>query len=427
MKSTLLFLFFFWSLLPIAEAKDLIGKGETLNLDRCISIALQVHPSIRAATGQFKATESRVGLARSEFYPQISLSSSYSRTEPMLTASVNEGIADEAYDSYVNSISLSQNIYDFGRTSRQVKIEELNHYSSGMDLENVRTQVIFAVKQAYWELLRASRNRDVSREVVAQYQQHLDQARAFFEAGTKPKIDVTRAEVDLSSAKLSLLGAENAYRLAVVALNNAMGIPEAPDYTVTDELSFERVDVNLDDALQKAYSNRPDFRSIAIKKKSLEQSIELVRKGYYPFITGTAGYGWGGNSFPLDRGWNIGAQVTIPLFSGFSTGRQIAEAQANLEVLDANEALLKQTIYQDVKQAWLNLQEAADRIVTAELSTRQAKENLDQATGRYASGVSSPLEVTDALVSVSNAKTSYISALYDYKVAKASMEKAMGE
>jgi outer membrane protein TolC len=129
----------------------------------------------------------------------------------------------------------------------------------------------------------------------------------------------------------------------------------------------------------------------------------------------------------LDQGWSVGAQLSVPLFSGYLTKYQVEEARANLDVLAANEALIRQTIYQEVKQAWLNLQEAADRIATAELTVRQATENLDLANGRYAYGVGNPIEVTDALVSVSNAKTAHIAALYDYRLAQASLEKAAGE
>ena len=131
-------------------------------------------------------------------------------------------------------VSLNQNLYDFGRTSTQVKVQELNRDSFRSDLENVRTQVIFGVKQAYYGLLQTKRNREVSREVVGQFQQHLEQARAFFEIGTKPKFDVTKAEVDLSNARLNLLRAENAFRLAQVALNNAIGLPEAPEYEIAE-------------------------------------------------------------------------------------------------------------------------------------------------------------------------------------------------
>jgi outer membrane protein len=422
MKRKLLLFVFVGLLLPMAVgAEDLIGRGETLDLQRCIAIALERHPTIRAAAGTLVAGESKVGQARSGFYPQLNGSASYSRMDPANTT------VGQVYDSYSSSVSLSQTLFDFGKTSDQVKIQELNRDSSRSDLDNIRTQVSFGVKQAYFGLLQAGRNRDVSREMVGQFQQHLDQARAFFEVGTKPKFDVTKAEVDLSNAKLNLIKAENTSRLARVALNNAMGLPEAPDYEVADQLSSQRVEIDLNETIRKAYDRRPDLKAIAVKRKSLEQSIELARKGYYPYVTGNAGYGWGGGSFPLDQGWSFGAQLNVPLFSGFSTKYQVAEAQANLEVLAANEALLRQTIDQDVKQAWLNLQEAADRGVTAELVVRQATENLELANGRYAAGVGSPIEVTDALVAASNAKMAQISALYDYKLAQSSLEKAAGE
>ena len=425
MKRRLLFLICFWLLLPAAAgAEDLIKKGETLDLQRCIAIAMERHPSIQAAAGTVTAGESRVGQARSGFYPQLNGSAGYSRTDPTSTSAISAG---QVYDSYSSSISLSQNLYDFGKTSTQVKIQELNRDSSRSDLNSVVIQVTFAVKQAYYGLLQATRNRDVSREVVGQFQQHLERAKAFFEVGTKPKFDVTKADVDLSNAKLNLLKAENAFRLGQVTLNNTMGMPEAPDYEVVDQLPFQRVKIDLEEVTRKAYERRPDLKAIAVKRKSLEQSIELARKGYYPSVSGSASYGWGGSNFPMEQGWSFGAQLNVPLFSGFLTKYQVEEARANLDVLAANEALLRQTIYQDVKQAWLNLQEAADRIVTAELSVHQAIENLDLANGRYASGVGSPIEVTDALVSVSNAKLAHISALSDYRLAQASLEKAAGE
>ncbi|MCX5824453.1 MAG: TolC family protein [Deltaproteobacteria bacterium] len=428
MKRLLLFVVCFWvcvgSILPAGlGAEELVRKGETLDLQRCIAIALSGHPGMQAAIGTIRAGDSRIGQARSGYYPQLNGSAGYSRTNP--TTSI--GSAGQAYDSYSSSVSLSQNLYDFGKTSTQVKIQELNRDSSRSDLDNIRTQLSFGVKQAYFGLLQAGKNRDVLREVVGQFQQHLDQASAFFEVGTKPKFDVTKAEVDLSNAKLNLIKAENAFRLARVALNNAMGLPEAPDYEVTDQLSSQRVEIDLEEILRKAYDRRPDLKAIAVKKQSLEQSIELARKGYYPSVTGNAGYGWGGGSFPLDQGWSVGAQLNVPLFNGFLTKYQVTEAQANLDVLTANEALLRQTIDQDVKQAWLNLREAADRGVTAELIVRQAMENLELANGRYASGVGSPIEVTDALVAASNAKLAQISALYDYKLAQSSLEKATGE
>lgn len=408
------------SLPRAAGAQETIQAGEKLDLKRCIALALARHPAVLAAAGTIQAGEGRIGQARSGYYPQVDGSALYSRTDPATPRS-------QAYDSYSTNVTLSQNFYDFGKTATQVKIQELNRDSSRSDLDNTRTQVSFNVKQAYFGLLSAGRNRDVSLETVERFRQHLDQAKAFFEVGTKPKFDVTKAEVDLSNARLTLIRAENTLRLARIVLNNAMGLPQVPEYEIADELSSEGVTIDLAELLRRAYDRRPDLKAIAARRQSLEQSIELARKGYYPSITGNAGYTWGGNELPLNQGWNVGARLNVPLFNGFLTRHQVAEAQANLDVLGANETLLRQTIDQEVKQAWLNLREAADRIAASALTVRQAEENLELANGRYGAGVGSPIEVTDALVALSNARTAQISALYDHQVAKSSLEKAAGD
>ncbi|OPY09808.1 MAG: Outer membrane protein TolC precursor [Syntrophaceae bacterium PtaB.Bin095] len=429
-KTMILLLTLTGLILPFtAAAGDRIIKGETLDIQQCVDIALKNHPSILSAAGTLKAGESRVGQARSGYYPQVSGSVVYNRISPYETSSGGRLAPNDkgAYDVTNSSIALSQNLFDFGKTAAQVRIQSLNLDSSRADFADVKSRVVFGAKQAYYELLRARRNRDVGREVVGQYEQHLARAKGFFEIGVKPKFDVTKAEVDLSNAKLSLLKAENAFRVARVTLNNALGLPEAPDFEIQDSLDLPRAEVDLDAALRKAFDRRPDLQAILVKEKALEETIAYEKKGYYPYVTGNASYGWGGDSFPLDHGWNIGATLNIPLFSGLSTKYQVDEARANLEVLKANEETLRQSIHLDVQQAWLNLREAADRIVTAEISVRQAMENLELANGRYASGVGSPIEVTDALVAESNAKTSFNAALYDYRVAQASMEKATGE
>ena len=411
-------------ILPLnAGAESLIKKGDTLNLQQCIEVALKQQPTIIAAMGTVNINQSRVGQAKSNYYPQINWSSSYNRINPTTGTLLKSG---SSYDEYLSNVNLSQTIYDFEKTSTQVKIQNLNLDSSQSDLDSVASQIVYSVKQAYFSLLQAKRNRDVAVETVQQFQQHLDQAKGFFEVGTKPKFDVTKAEVDLSNAKLNLIKGENAFRIARVNLNNAVGMPEAPDYTIVDDFGFQKYDITFDEALKRAYITRPDLQSIIALKEAAERTIDLQKKGYYPTLSGNANYAVSGEEFPLEKGWSVGATLNFPLFSGFSTKYQVEEAKAKLQVLKANEDALKQSIHLDVAQAYLNLQQASDSISTTELTVRQATENHELANGRYTAGVGNPIEVTDALVSLANAKTAYIAALYDYKVAQASVEKAMG-
>lgn len=402
------------------EAEEVIKKGEMLDLQRCIEIALKMHPNIIAAMSTVDVNKSRIGQAQANYYPQINWSSGYSKYSPV-SRTINS-----AFDEYSSSATLKQNIYDFGKTATQVDIQRLNLNSSRSDFDSVTEQLILNVKQAYYGLLQARKNRDVALETVKQFEQHLLQAKGFYEVGTKPKFDVTKAEVDLSNARLNVIRAENALRIARVNLNNALGLPDAPEYEIEDSLSFQRYEIRLDDAIKRAYENRPDLKSIIAKKNAAEFSIELVKKDYYPILSGNADYSWSGERFPLNHGWDVGVTVTFPIFSGFLTKYQVNEARSNLNVLKANEESLRQGIFLEVQQAYLNLHEAEERISTAEIAVRQAEENLELAKGRYAAGVGNPIEVTDAMVAYSNAKTAYIQALYDHKVAQASLEKAMG-
>lgn len=428
MRNILSLILFLTVIVPFqADGDEIIKKDETLTLRQCIDIAMKLHPNIIAAKNSIAASESRVGQAEANYFPQIGASSGYSRISPVSSLTSNSSsTSDQAYDQYTSSVTLSQTLFDFGKTPTQVRIQNLNLNSSRADFRNSLEQITFNVKQAYYGVLQAKRSRDVAAETVTQFQQHLEQAKGFYEVGLKPKFDVTKAEVDLSNSKLNLIKAENALKIAKVALNNTVGFTDAPEYKIEDNLVYEKQAITLENALALAFKNRPDLHSLQLKTKASEESIELAKKGYFPVLTGSAAYNWAAQKFPLEHGWNAGVTITLPIFSGYLTKHQVEESRANLNIAKANEDVLRQQIIFDLQQAYLKLREAEERIPTAELAVTQATENLDIANGRYEAGVGNPIEVTDAQISYINAKTSYIQALYDYKVAQASLDKAMG-
>ncbi len=404
-----------------------ITRGETLTLNRCVEIALGKNPTVVAAVNTVDVNSSRVGEARASYYPQVSASGAYSRivSNPALSAS---GVRQE-YDQYSGSIGVNQTIFDFGKTWSSVKISKHNLDSSRSDLAATQDTITLNVKQAYYAVLQAKRNRDVAADIIKQFALHLDQAKGFYEVGTKAKIDVIKAEVDLSNAKLSLINTENALKIAWVNLNNAMGVPDPPEYSIEDNLLFAPYAITLEEASAKAFESRPDLKSVISKRQAAEENVSLQRTGYFPVLSANANYTWGGFGVLPDRfnnGWNAGVAVSVPLFSGFLTNHQVAEAKSSLNVLRANEESIRQQILLDVRQAYLNLHAADSSITTTDLALKQAKENLDLANGRYAAGVGSPIEVSDAFATYITAQANYTGSLYNYKIAQASLEKAMG-
>lgn len=407
------------------EPLPTIREGEELSLDRVLELARHRQPSILAAQGSIGVGQSRVGQAQAGFFPQVDGSVKLSRFSPAGSYS-NPAGSDASYGQYSVGVTVNQMLYDFGKTATRVAIQQSSVDSFRADLVSVEDQVVFNAKLAFYDLLTLMRKQEVAVETVKQFDKHRIQAQAFFEAGVKPKYDVTKADVDLSNAKLNLIRAENGVRLGAVALNTAMGFSETPGYGVKDNLDFAPFSVSLENALAQAYDERPDLKAILLRKKTAERAVLLARKGDYPFLSGSVGASYGGESFPLDEGWDVGVALSVPVFNGNRTQHEVSEAEANLAVLSAQETSLRHLIYKEIQQGYLALQEAAERIRASQVTVGQAEENVAIASGRYEAGVGNPVEVTDAEVSLANARTSHIEALYDYKIAQAGVERAIG-
>lgn len=401
-----------------------ISAGELLTLDKVVAITRQNQPAILAAQGNVNASQSRVGQARAPYYPQINGSAGYNRLSPEGTF---YGTTDDtAYNRLATGIRADQMLYDFGKTTTQVEIRKTSLEAARSDLNAADDQAVFNAKLAYYNMLKVARDKEVALETVKQFEQHLEQAKGFFDAGVKPKYDVTKAEVDLSAARLVQIQVTNNLRLARVVLNNAMGLPDAPDYLLEDNLTFVPYTLPFDQALGLSLKNRPDLMALMLKKQAAQQSIDLARKGDAPYLSGNAGAAYSGNADTMDEGWSVGVALTVPIFNGHLTRHQIGEAQANADILAANVTTLQQTLHKEVQQSYLNLQEAEERISATKLATQQAEENSRIAAGRYNAGVGSPVEVTDADTLLVQAKANHIQALYDYRMAQTSIEQAIG-
>jgi len=419
-----------------AFAEDQPDTAPRLTLQEAITIALGRHPTLIAAQGTVQAQTARVGETRSNALPQFNLTSSYTRTTSNATAlpgiggfnvTTTPSPSNESFDSYFAGASLQQLLYDFGKTSAQINTAKKSLEASQWDKETSRQGVVFNVRSSYFGVLKARRLVQVDEETVTQLAEHLQQVEGFYQAGTRTKYDVTTAQVDLTNARLNLITARNGAEVARVTLANAMGVPDQPIGELEDVLGFEKVEITLDEAIKEGLAHRPELQSFSAQRLAQEASVTAAVRTYFPTLSGTADYTYRGEQVSsMVWNWSAGVNLTIPLFSGYLTKSQVAEARANLDVLNANEEALRQAILLDIRQAYLNLTEAEERVHTSELVVRQAEENLALADGRFQAGVGTSVERTDAQVQLTNAKTSQVQALYDYRVDRAQLEKAMG-
>jgi len=423
----IVFIVMFPTLAAMAQ-EDLPPAGTSLSLAGCIELALKYHPSLSAGQASVELQKAKVEQALAAYYPQIDFKTTYNAATANYSSSSAPAYSWNFSDTFSMGPSLDQLIYDFGRTSNYVKINRENVTASKQDLQTARQKVVLNTKEAYYGVLQSLALIKVAEETLTQNQQRLTQAEGFYQAGTRSKIDVTKAEVDLANVQLALIRAKNSYQIARANLNNSIGLREGLRFAVVETIDFNPTEIDLEEILQSAFTRRPEMLQIKAKQRSQEAAVELARSGYYPTLSGNVSNTWGTDEVPNDLAWDwsVGAALTIPIFSGFSTQSQIAEAKAQLRDLAAQEEILRLNIRLEAEQAYLNFNEALERIAVTQKSMDQAKENYDLASGRYQVGIGQPLEINDAEVLLANARANHINALYDYKVAEALIEKTMG-
>jgi len=412
---------------PARSAEPLIRDGEHLTLERCIDIAVRNQPAILQYYYTAQVNEALLGQARAGYYPQLDVTANYNQYNAISRQNdLHSPITQYGYEYVGNNVALKQKIYDFGKREANVDVAGLNKQAALSDVENQITGVINSVKTAYYSVLSTKRARAVHVETLDQYRQQLERARLFFESGKKPKYDVTTAEVNLSSAEVKLIQAESDLDNAWVQLNNIMGYDGSARYTIEDTPAPGVYQIDEQAGLEQAYQKRSDLQSLMAQKASAQRAVDAAKKDYFPSLDASAGYDFAGSQTPLSQGWNAGVALTWNLFKGLSTKKEIEKAAASLKVVEAKIAGLKLQIRQDIKKAQLDLKKAKETISNADVQVRQAQENLELANLRYGTGLGTPLDVTNATVSYSNAKLTQIAAVYQFYTAVANIEKAMG-
>ena len=404
---------------------------EVLTLEKAMELALSNHPSLRVASGTQAINEALVGQAQSGFYPQVqgtvgkTLRTTNS-TSSFPGSSVPRSTSGKTTGFYQNSVTLNQLFYDFGTTKSLVDTAQFNLRAANSDAETTVQTVVINVQQAYFNLQQSQRLVTVSEEAITQFKKHLDLAKGRFKAGVAPKIDVTTAEVDFSNAQLNLITARNNALVARVTLNNAMGIQTASPYRVQEPSQGEAYQVSLDEAVARAMQLRPEMISQRAQEQAAEVAIKAAQGNFFPTVTGSANYSYNGIEFPLVYNWSVVGAVNIPIFSGFLTKQQVAQARASLLRTKANGDVLRQNILLEVNQALLNLEAARERLRVTAVTVEQATERLALVEGRYKAGLSNAVEVTDAEVALVNAQVNDVVAMSSYQAAKAQLDRAMG-
>ncbi|WP_196605474.1 TolC family protein [Pectinatus haikarae] len=402
-------------------------KGTALNLNECIDKALKQNEQINVAAHGLEAAKWQ--LAEAKGAREFNLI--FSHTSSKIGGAYWKVfyIEDDPSSYFINSFTASMPIYTGGRIEGGIDQAKLGVEISDLSLQNTKQQIKYQVTQAYYMILACGNYEDAKAEAVKQLQEHLKNVNEQFAVGGVARSDILRSEVALANAQQELVTAKNNTRIAKASFNKLLGNPIQNDVSIINDMQYAQCDYVLDDCIVYALEHRPDY--CAAKKGILQakDGIKIAAAGEKPSVALIGSYGTYDTKFnEFDtKEWQAGINISLNIFDGNITKAKKKKANAKLAQAEAGVKDETASVEFEVQQAYLNMRKAESNITTNKAAVAKAQEDFVLAGARYSVNLGTNLDVVDAQVALTNAKTSYIGSLYDYNVSKAALERAMGK
>lgn len=407
-----------------------------LNLPKTVQMALDYNRDIKNSQYALKKAEYAINQAQAGKKPSVDYNFGAQRSRATDAATYSRaaslmGSANSISNAFSNGISVNIPLYTGGLVEGKIDVAKLGKTNAQEEILRVEQATKYSAIEGYYGLLAYQELQGVYHEAVDNLQGHLDNVQAQYNVGTKAKVDVLSSDVSLANAKTTAITADNNVAIAESNLNNILGLPLETKLNLADhQLPFDTYNISLQEAMDYAMKYRPEVLQAAIAVQEAERSIDIADAGNKPTVAITGGNDWADNTFPgIDankRSWKVAAGVTYNFYDGGATKAKVNQAKQDLLVARETEQKTRESVQLQVKQAYLNIRSAAQKVEETQTVVDQARENYRIQNIRYQAGVGINLDVLDAQLSLNQAQVNHIQALYDYNVGIAKLEQVMG-
>ncbi len=425
--------------LSVLCSQSVFAATLELDLEETIQRALLTNPSVKIAEYNRKAAKADYSAAKSARGISISLNHDSGRggyaDNRRYVITDNMGRQIPRYDksignSHSNSITASLPIFTGGELQGQIGQAKANYRSMLSAEEQAYNEMKETATTGYFNMLNATNMKALRQESVDRLQAHLDNVIAQYNVGIVARADVLRSEVELANAQQNYITASNQYDVAEATLNNIIGTPLGTTLLLKDRLQYEPYENDMAYCLAYSEQHRPELKQAEYAVDSAEAALVVARSGHMPKVYANASNNWGGNGSDWpgddDENWSVGVTASMNVFDSGVTWSKIHAAQENLAKAKESQRQIKDNVELEVRTDYLNLREAEKRITTTQVAVASAEEDYHIAVVRYQAGVGTNIDVMDAQEALTQAKTNYYQALYNYNTSKAALNTSMG-
>jgi TolC family type I secretion outer membrane protein len=420
------------------------SSPQVYTLDECIQLAEKHNAALIAARQSYNVAKSNVWKGWGALLPSLDSDLTYSRTiygpseypryDPLLGTTVIDTSGISTSKGYSAGISARQSWSLGGYNFFDIREKKASESSAENSYQLTRQELVLSVKQAYFDVLKSRMLLEIQKEALKRADEQLKIAETRYELGAASYSDVLKAKVQYGDVKLALITSENTVKLAKASLNSWMGQDVNASIDVEENLTKPEFNYSYEDALTDAMRDNPNLKKANFDLNSATAQLGMARSGFFPSLNLSGSYSW---SYPeLDEiknirereySWRLSASISLNIFDNFQKNYNLSWAKANRNSARENFHQTKRDVALELKQAYLNVEEAQQKINLAQEKVESAEEDLELVQEKYNLGSASILELLDAEVSFKQAESDQVEALYDYNLAVAQFEKAMGK
>jgi outer membrane protein len=432
-----------------------VSVGKTLTIQSAVDIALQNSLKRRVALADVKIAANQAAQASAGYMPKINLAGGVSRLKEtpdlvklgrdlaalnnamgQLASSVgaNELAAqlghqegpDDGLTYYGLKLKLEQPLYTGGYLNGINAQARANLLRAKYALEKAEAELVLDVKKAFYQVLYAQSIMDSVHHGMISMENHVNEAKQFFEAGIVAKLDVIRAEVALTELEQQSLQAENSLKTARMNLNYVLGVNLDECYVLTQTDAEPSFDGTLNGCVARAEKNRAELKEMDAGIEMSKSQVQIAKSGNRPSVGLVMEYDqYDTKAFSGDEDLTISLLASFNLWDGGLVKNRVLEAQNKRDQMNSTRELLKNGIRLEVEQAFNNLQNALQLIRVAGKNLRQAEEVLKMAQESYQAGLTTSLERIDAETGLVHAQNSFYQAQINYQIMSAELQRVI--
>ncbi len=398
-----------------------------LTLAEAEALAVRNHPRVMAAKLRADAAQESITQVKANTSPIVSFDVTGSLADHgsrLGTGPLNIVNPGSLFSRSAGGININQNLFDFGRTR---SLTESARYRTTAERETataVRAEIILRVREAYFRALLAQSQLQVNQQTVADRRLTVKQITALAESNLRSTLDVSFAELNLAEAELLFDRARNDWKSAQVLLAAALGETGPQEYQLQDQPLPPLLDQNADSLVAQALQSRPDLASLRAQEQAAQSFAESERRQSLPSLSarGVAGYYGPRDERLQSRYGAIGVNLNIPVWNGrlFSSRRQEADLRSQAAHQETRDLELR--IARDLRAAFIDAENAFQRLSLTDKVLNQAQRTLKLAQTRYDLGLGSIVELSQAQLSRTSAEVLSARARFEYLLSRALLD-----